>query len=217
MVKIAPSLLAADFGKLSEEIKLVEEGGADFLHLDIMDGRFVPSLSFGPIVVESLRGKSRLPFDAHLMVEEPDKYIEHFAKAGTNMITIHVECFHRLYSTIETIKLLKKKVGIALNPATPLNAVDYLLENVDMLLIMTVDPGYSGQKFIKAMLQKIKEARHIIDQKGLNIELAVDGGIDVGTAPLAVQAGADILVAGSAVFNRKDPKKAVEELRRCVL
>ncbi len=213
-MKIAPSILAADFGRLAEEIMLVEEGGADFLHFDIMDGSFVPSLSFGPMVVKSIRNRTRLPFEVHLMVEEPERFVVPFIEAGADMVTIHVECFHRLYATIEAIRSFGKKVGIALNPPTSLNTVEYLLENVDMLLVMTVDPGFGGQRFIQGMLSKIKEARKVIDKKGLKVELAIDGGVDEKIAPLVAGAGADILVAGSAVFNRKDPKKALETLRK---
>lgn len=216
MVKVAPSILAADFSRLAEEVKLVEEGGADFLHFDIMDGRFVPNLSFGPIVVNSLRDKTGLPFEAHLMVEEPDRFVAPFVQAGADMITIHIECFHKLYATIEMIRSLGKRVGLALNPPTPLNTVEYLLKNVDMLLLMTVDPGFGGQRFIQEMVPKIREARKMIDAKGLKIDLAVDGGVDEETASLAVRGGADVLIAGSAIFGRKDPKRAIEALRRRV-
>jgi len=216
MVKIAPSILAADLSRLAEEVRAVDEGGADFLHFDIMDGRFVPNLSFGPVVVKSIRDKTGLPFEVHLMVEEPDRFVTPFIEAGADMITIHVECFHKLYNTIETIRSLGKGVGLALNPPTPLNTVEYLLGKVDMLLVMTVDPGFGGQRFIPDMLPKIRKARQIIDEKGLDIDLAVDGGIDEETAPLAVREGANVLAAGSAIFGRKDPKKAIEALRRCV-
>lgn len=214
MVKIAPSLLAADFSRLAEEVKLVEEGGADFLHFDIMDGRFVPNLSFGPVVVKSVRCRSRLPFEVHLMVEEPDRFVTPFIQAGADMITIHVECFRKLYTTIEKISSLGKRVGLALNPPTPLSTVEYLLKNVDMLLVMTVDPGFGGQHFIPEMLPKIRKARQIIDEKGLNIDLAVDGGLDEETAPLVVKEGADVLAVGSAIFGRGNPKEALEALRR---
>ena len=214
MVKIAPSILAADFGKLAEELKLVEEGGADFIHFDIMDGNFVSNISFGPVVLKSLRGRSRLPFEAHLMVEEPYLFIAPFVEAGVDMITVHVECFHKLYSTIELIKSFGKKVGLALNPPTQLSASEYLLQKIDMLLIMTVDPGFGGQRFIPEMLPKIRKARQLIDENGLKVDLAVDGGIDEKTAPLVVKEGADILAAGSAIFNKKNPKDALEMLKR---
>lgn len=215
MVKIAPSILAADFGRLAEEVKLVEEGGADFLHFDIMDGKFVPNLSFGPIVVKSIRNTTRLPFEVHLMVEEPDRFIMPFVEAGADMITIHVECSGRPYTTIETIRSVGKEVGLALNPSTPLNTVEYLLNKVDMLLIMTVDPGFGGQCFIQDMLPKIRKARQMIDEKELNVDLAVDGGVNEETAPLAIREGANVLAVGSAIFGKKNPKKAIEALRSC--
>ncbi|MFH0749229.1 MAG: ribulose-phosphate 3-epimerase [Candidatus Bathyarchaeota archaeon] len=216
MVKIAPSILAADINNLAEEVKLVEEGGADFLHFDIMDGRFVPNISFGPVVVKNLRAKTSLPFETHLMVEMPNQFIIPFVQAGTDMITVHVECFHQLYAIIKLISSFQKKVGLALNPSTPLSAVEYLLTNIDMLLLMTVDPGFSGQCFILEMLPKIKKARQLIDDQGLKIELAIDGGVDEQTAPLAVKEGVDILIAGSAIFSKKNPKEAIGALRRSV-
>lgn len=216
MVKIAPSILAADFSRLAEEVKLIEDGGADFIHFDIMDGRFVPNISFGPTVVKRVRDKAKLPFEVHLMVEEPNHFVTPFIQAGADMITIHVECFHQLYATIKTIKSLGKKVGLALNPSTPLSAVEYLFKNVDMILLMTVDPGFSGQDFIPEMLLKIKKTRQLIDENGLRTELAVDGGVNEKTAPLAVREGANVLIAGSAIFGKKNPKDAIEALRRSV-
>jgi ribulose-phosphate 3-epimerase len=217
MVKIAPSILAADLSKLAEAVKQVEEGGADFLHFDIMDGRFVPNISFGPIVVKSIREKIKIPFEVHLMVEEPYLFVRPFIQAGADMITVHVECFHRLYTTLRTIRSLGKKVGLALNPPTPLLSLEYLLKNLDMLLIMTVDPGLGGQRFIRDLLPKIEKAREIIDKSGLNIDLAVDGGVNIETAPSIVRKGANILVAGSAIFGLEDPKEGVEALRRSVI
>ncbi len=216
MVKITPSMLAADFGRLAEEVKSVEEGGADFLHFDIMDGRFVPNLSFGPIIVKSVRNITRLPFEAHLMVAEPDRFISPFIEAGVDMITVHIECSARPYAVIGAIKSSGKKVGLALNPSTPLDTVEYLLNKVDMLLVMTVDPGFSGQQFIREMLPKIRKARQMIDEQKLDVELAVDGGVNEKTAPLAIREGAEVLAVGSAVFGGKDPKKAIEALRSCV-
>ncbi|GAG68850.1 unnamed protein product [marine sediment metagenome] len=214
MVKIAPSILAADISRLHEEIKIVEEGGADFLHFDIMDGHFVPNLSFGPVVVASIKDKTKLPLEVHLMVEEPLKFVEPFIQAGADTITIHVECFHNLFSTVKAIKSRGKRVGLALNPPTPLISADYLLEDVDMLLIMSVDPGFGGQHFEPAILTKIKKARFMIDKQKLNIDLAVDGGINEKVAPSVLQAGANVLIAGTAIFNRKDRQKAIKTLRK---
>ena len=216
MVKIAPSILAADFSRLAEEVKSAEEGGADFLHFDVMDGRFVPNLSFGPIIIKSIRNITRLPFEAHLMVEEPDRFIPSFAEAGADIITVHIECSSRPYAIIESIRSFGKEVGIALNPSTPLNAVEYILNRIDMLLIMTVDPGFGGQPFIKELLPKIRKARQIIDEQRLDIDLAVDGGINEKTAPLAIKEGANVLAVGSAIFGGKNPKKAIKALRNCM-
>jgi len=217
MVKIAPSLLAADFSRLCEEIKEVEDGGADLLHFDIMDGRFVPNISFGPTVVKSVRNKTGLPIAVHLMVEDPNHFVIPFFEAGVDKIIVHVECFHQLFATIEKIRNLNKDVGLALNPSTPLLSVQYLLKKVDMLLLMTVDPGFGGQRFIPEMLPKIKRARQLIDDVGKKIDLAVDGGVNEQTAPLAVKEGADVLVAGSAIFRRRSPKEGIEALKKSVL
>ena len=215
MVKIAPSVLAANFGRLAEDIKLAEEGGADFLHMDIMDGRFVPNLTIGPIVVKSIRPVTRLPLEVHLMVEEPERLIPSFIDAGADIVTFHIECAYRPYAIINMIRVAGKGVGLALNPSTPLDTVEYVLNKVDMLLIMTVDPGFGGQTFIQDMLPKIRKARQLIDEKKLTVELAVDGGINEETAPQVTKEGADVLAVGSAVFGRKDPKKSIKVLKDC--
>ena len=194
---IAPSLLAADFSILKEEITNIENAGAEYLHLDVMDGNFVPNISFGPVVIKSLRAHSNLIFDVHLMIENPDKYVADFVDAGADIICVHVESTKHLNRTIQLIKSYKKKVGVALNPSTSLDTIKYDLDNIDMVLIMTVNPGFGGQKFIPQMLQKIKELRKIAP----NIDIQVDGGINDEISKLVIEAGANVLVAGSYVFN----------------
>ena len=205
---IAPSLLAADFSILKEEIANIENAGAEYLHLDVMDGNFVPNISFGPVVIKSLRAHSNLIFDVHLMIENPDKYVADFVDAGADIICVHVESTKHLNRTIQLIKSYKKKVGVALNPSTSLDTIKYDLDNIDMVLIMTVNPGFGGQKFIPQMLQKIKELREIAP----NIDIQVDGGINDEISKLVIEAGANVLVAGSYVFNG-NYKDKIDSLR----
>ena len=204
MLKIAPSLLSADFSHLDEEVKRVEDGGADLLHFDVMDGCFVPNITFGSLVVQSLRDKTTLPFDVHLMIEKPDNYIERFAEAGGDIITVHAEACIHLQRTLKHIKQHGVKAGVALNPETPIHVIEDVLDNLDMILVMTVNPGYGGQDFIATMLPKIRKAKSMIEERGLIIDIEVDGGINIKTAPFVVKAGANILVAGTAIFSQPD-------------
>jgi ribulose-phosphate 3-epimerase len=212
-ILIAPSLLSADFSKLAQEVKAVEKAGADLLHLDVMDGLFVPNLTFGPLVISSIRPHSNLIFDVHLMIESPERYIKDFADSGADWISIHAEATNHLHRAIWKIKEFDKKAGVALNPHTPLEIIKYVLEDLDYVLIMTVNPGFGGQKFIKNCLSKIKELKELIEKRGLNTLIEVDGGINAETAPEVIKAGAKILVAGSAIFGEKDYAKAIEALK----
>ncbi len=214
MVKIAPSILSADFSKLGEEIKDVERGGADYIHVDVMDGHFVPNITIGPLIVDSIRPITKLPLDVHLMIENPDQYIEDFAKAGADYITVHVEACRHLHRTIQLIKSLGVKAGVVLNPATPVQLIEPIIEDLDMVLLMSVNPGFGGQKFILSVLSKIKQVKEMSEQKGLNLEIEVDGGVNEETALLCVEAGATVLVAGSAVFNQSDRRDAISRLKR---
>jgi ribulose-phosphate 3-epimerase len=216
MLKIAPSILAADFTRLGEEVRRVEEAGADLLHIDVMDGHFVPNLSMGPMIVKSLRAITDLPFSVHLMVEEPERFIQPFINAGADILTLHIESSRNVYTRIQSIKNLGKKAGIALNPLTPLCFIQYLLEDLDMILLMSVDPGFGGQSFISNVLPKIRQARQMIDELGLGIDLAVDGGVNERTAPSVVNAGANVLVIGSAVFHKNDVGNALNNIRKLV-
>ena len=212
--KIAPSILSADFAHLAEEIRKVEEAGADIIHVDVMDGHFVPNLTVGPLIVRAIRKVSQLPLDVHLMIANPDHYIPEFIKAGSDYLTVHVETCPHLHRTIESIRENGVKAGVTLNPATPLSMVEPILPFVDLLLIMSVNPGFGGQSFISQMLEKIKGARQMINSIKPEIELEVDGGLKIENVGRVAAAGADIIVAGSAVFHSKDYKNTLEKMRK---
>lgn len=199
-VLIAPSILSADFARLGDEVAAVAAAGADFIHVDVMDGHFVPNLTIGPLVVKAIRSATDLPFDVHLMISPVDAYIDEFAASGANILTVHPEAGPHLHRTIQRIKAAGVKAGAALNPATPASAIEAVIDDLDLVLVMSVNPGFGGQKFISSQLRKIESVRAMIDRSGRDIHLEVDGGVDPATAPKAVAAGADVLVAGSAVF-----------------
>ncbi|NMA04385.1 MAG: ribulose-phosphate 3-epimerase [Clostridiales bacterium] len=212
-MKLAPSILSADFSNLLEDIKTVEKAGCDMLHIDVMDGHFVPNITIGPLVIESLKGKTDLLFDVHLMIENPDKYIPQFVKAGAHIISVHSEACTHLHRTIQFIKDHNVKAAVALNPATPLCALEYVLEDLDMVLLMTVNPGFGGQDFIKSGLAKIRALKKMIDDRGLGIDIQVDGGIKTDNVGEIVEAGANIIVAGSAIFNSGNIEGAIKQFR----
>ena len=217
MTKLAPSILSADFARLGEQIKEVESAGADYIHVDVMDGHFVPNMTIGPLVVKWIRPVTALPFDVHLMIESPEKYIGDFAAAGADIITIHQEACVHLHAVVQQIKSLGKRAGVAINPATPIGTLEEILPYIDLVLVMTVNPGFGGQSFIESMLAKIAAIRKMIYARGLNVELEVDGGINPSLAPRVAQHGADVLVAGSAVFNtRTSVAQAMQELRSSI-
>ncbi len=199
-ILIAPSILSADFARLGEEVAAVAKAGADYIHIDVMDGHFVPNLTIGPMVVKAIRPATDLPFDVHLMISPVDPYIDAFAEAGANILTVHPEAGAHLHRTIQRIKAAGVKAGVSLNPASPISLIEPVIDDIDLILIMSVNPGFGGQKFIASQLKKIEAARALIDRSGRDIRLEVDGGVDPRTAPKAIAAGADMLVAGSAVF-----------------
>lgn len=213
MVKIAPSILSADFSRLAEEIIDVERGGADYIHIDVMDGHFVPNITIGPLIVEAIRPVTRLPLDVHLMIENPDFFVESFAKAGADYITVHVEACTHLHRTVQLIKSFGIKAGVVLNPATPVSSIQHIIGDIDMVLLMSVNPGFGGQKFISSILPKITEVKEMAEKNKASIEIEVDGGVNEETARLCIQHGANVLVAGSAIYNQPDRKKAIEAIR----
>jgi ribulose-phosphate 3-epimerase len=212
-LQIAPSLLSADFAALGEAIAVAERGGADLIHVDVMDGHFVPNITIGPPVVKALKRIARLPLDVHLMIEHPDRYVEAFVAAGAASVAVHAEAAVHLHRTMHLIKSLGAKAGVALNPATPVAALEQIAGDVDYVLVMTVNPGFGGQTFIPRSASKVRAVRDLLDREGSRAPIEVDGGIDVRTAPGIVAAGADILVAGNAVFGAPDPERAIRDLR----
>ena len=216
-IQIAPSLLSADFAALGDAIRLAERAGADLIHVDVMDGHFVPNITVGPPIVKALKRIARLPLDVHLMIEQPDRYIEAFVQGGAASVTVHAEAVAHLHRTVHFIKSLGAKAGVALNPATPVTSLEQIAGDVDYVLVMTVNPGFGGQTFIPRSESKVRAVRDLLDREGSRAPIEVDGGIDVHTAPRIVAAGADILVAGHAIFGSPDPAKAIHELRAAAM
>lgn len=213
MKKIAPSILSADFARLGEEIRAVEAAGADYIHIDVMDGHFVPNITIGPLVVDAVRKITSLPLDVHLMIESPDRYIQDFAAAGADIIVVHAEASIHLHRSLQLIKSLGKKAGVSLNPATPLNYLEHILGDLDLVLLMTVNPGFGGQSFIEESIPKIKALRGMLDRRGSEAELEVDGGVKTDNIARIAHAGADVFVAGSAVFNSSDYAATIKALK----
>lgn len=213
MIKMAPSILSADFARLLEDVKKVEKAGCEYLHIDVMDGHFVPNITLGPGIVKSLRKDVNMVFDAHLMIENPDNYIKEFADAGCDIIVVHQEACTHLHRTIQNIKSHGIKAGVALNPATPIETIKYVLQDVDMVLLMSVNPGFGGQSYIPVVTEKIKELKALIDEMNLDIDIEVDGGVKPSNIAEVVNAGANVIVAGSAIFNAGNIDEAVKSLR----
>ena len=216
MKYIAPSILSADFSKLGDEIRSVEKAGADWIHVDVMDGHFVPNITIGPLIVEAARRITSLPLDVHLMIENPDRYIEDFATAGADLISVQVEACIHLNRTIQMIKLLDLRAGVVLNPSTPLSAIEWILEDVDFVMIMSVNPGFGGQKFIPNSLDKIRSLRKMIQDRGLSILIEIDGGVNEKTIKNISDAGVDVFVAGSAIFKSPDYKETISKFRKLI-
>ncbi|MBZ4419443.1 ribulose-phosphate 3-epimerase [Myxococcus sp. RHSTA-1-4] len=212
-VRISPSLLSCDFGRLAEEVRAVEAAGADLIHVDVMDGRFVPNITIGPVVVEALKRVATKPLDVHLMIVEPERYVEAFAKAGADVLTVHVEASPHLHRTLQQIRAAGAKPSVVLNPGTPLSAIEEVLGEVEMVLLMSVNPGFGGQSFIESTVDKVRRLRAMLDARGLDADIEVDGGINADTAKRVVAAGATVLVAGSYVFGAKDYAQAIRTLR----
>ncbi len=212
-VQIAPSILSADFGRLAAEVRAVEDAGADVIHVDVMDGRFVPNITIGPLIVKAIKPVTALPLDCHLMISDPDAYIDAFADAGADWITVHVEACTHLHRTVQAIKSRGVKAGAVLNPATPLATLDYILEDLDMVLLMSVNPGFGGQNFIPSTLRKIRELREMIKNRGIRLPVEVDGGVNMDTIRDVVSAGAEICVAGSAVYGTEDYRATIKALK----
>jgi ribulose-phosphate 3-epimerase len=214
MKKIAPSILSADFSRLGDEIRAVEAAGADYIHIDVMDGHFVPNITIGPLIVEAARKVTSLPLDVHLMIENPDLYIPDFAAAGADIIVVHAEATSHLHRSIQLIKSFGKQAGVSLNPATPLNVLDYIIDDLDLVLLMTVNPGFGGQSLIEACIPKIHSLRAMLDQHGSEADLEVDGGVKPANIARISHAGANVFVAGSAVFGASDYTAIIAEMKR---
>jgi ribulose-phosphate 3-epimerase len=212
-IRIAPSILSADFGRLADEVRAIEEAGADVVHVDVMDGRFVPNITIGPLVVEAVRKVTKLPIDAHLMIVEPERYVEAFAKAGADVVSVHAEISPHLHRTLQAIRAAGARPAVALNPSTPLSAVEWVLADCEMVLVMTVNPGFGGQRYIEACTQKIRDLRALADRVNPALEIEVDGGVKPETAGRVAGAGANVLVAGTAVFGQPDYRAAISAVR----
>jgi ribulose-phosphate 3-epimerase len=212
-IRIAPSILSADFGRLAEEVRAVEAAGADLIHVDVMDGRFVPNITIGPLVVEAVRKATKLPIDAHLMIVEPERYVEAFAKAGADFVSVHAEVSPHLHRTLQAIRAAGARPAVALNPSTPLSAVEWVIGDCEMVLVMTVNPGFGGQKYIEACTEKIRALRALADARNPALQIEVDGGVKPDTAAVVAGAGANVLVAGTAVFGEKDYRTAIASVR----
>lgn len=214
MIKIAPSILSADFSELKNQIEIVENGGADLIHIDVMDGSFVPNITIGPLVVKDIRKHSKLPFDVHLMIDNPERYIEDFINAGADIISVHYEATNHVHRALQIIKNKGIKTCVALNPGTPLSVLDHLYNDLDMILLMTVNPGFGGQKYIQAMTQKIKTLRTKVNKLNKDIDIQIDGGVGLNNISLVTEAGANIIVSGSTIYKSENPANTIKELKR---